>query len=87
MNEWGIPYTGNLPVTDDWIKEHQGDYYAFRIRLSLHDIIDACGIDSFMDIADEQVGVPLEDCQWEAVGHSDDGTIIIRYVGMIPEEN
>jgi hypothetical protein len=84
--EWGVPYEGtDLPVTEEWIEEHGGDYIAFELHLELHDIIDACGIDDFMDHADGLLGVSLSDCSWRPLRMDEDGSIVVRYVGMVPE--
>jgi hypothetical protein len=87
-SEWGIPYEGtDLPVTEEWVAEHAGDYIAFEVALPLHEIIDASGIDGFMDVVDDILGVTLEDCSWRLLRvDALDDDVVVRYVGMVPED-
>jgi hypothetical protein len=84
-SEWGIPYDGeDLPVTEEWVEEHGGDYVAFELHLELQELIDVSGIDGFMDYADYLIGTTLSDCSWRLLRAEDD-KVVVRLVGMVPE--
>jgi hypothetical protein len=83
-------YQGQLPVEEDWVERHVGDYVTFEIPISIYKLIHAGGIEEVNAIVDHITGVVLSDLSygvgtWDAEDSPDPFQLLMRVSGIVEE--
>lgn len=76
-------YEGPVPVTEDWVEEHEGEYWAIQYVTSFDDIIDVNGMREMNDLADAITGVVLEDVSHDPVSLLENGKLLMEVSGNV----
>ena len=62
-----IEYDETLPVTQDWVDENKGRTVAFRVWVTLDELIWCDGWEGANALMDERIGTVLADVTYQAL--------------------
>jgi len=60
-------YDETLPVTQEWVEDNNGRTVAFRVWVTLDELVWVDGVDGLNGLMDERIGAPLVDLEYQVL--------------------
>lgn len=90
MSENKIIYDGDLPVTEEWVAEHVGQWVTIHMATNFYELLECVGPDEWWEIMDQRLGVVL--AQWDVAvvpwdrDEPADENILLAITGMVEKD-
>ncbi len=70
-----LVYNDELPVTNDWMDEHNHEFVSFQVDVTLQELVECDGIEGLNTIMDERIGVVLSGVEYYVIDHVAAGSL------------